>query len=103
MNNATAALLLVSAIATAHADTVEVRIAKMLFTPDVVHVKAGDTVVWKSYEARGYHTVWFAQEGLAESDPLFPEDSWERTFTTRGEFAYYCGPHPWMTGRVIVE
>lgn len=103
MRKVTTSLLLVCASAIAHAGTVEVRIGKMLFTPDVVHVKVGDTVVWKSYEARGYHTVWFAQEGLPESDPLFPEDSWQRTFTTKGEFAYYCGPHPWMTGRVIVE
>lgn len=96
-------LPLLAAIGSAHAGTVEIRIEKMLFTPDVVRVQVGDTVRWKNTEARGYHTVWFSQEGLPESEPLFPDDSWQRTFSTPGEFPYICGPHPWMTGRVIVE
>ena len=85
------------------AETVEVRIEKMLFTPDVIRVKPGDTVLWKNTEVRGYHTVWFQPEKIEESPPLFPDDSWQRTFTTPGEYPYNCGPHPWMTGRVIVE
>ncbi|MBI5007747.1 MAG: cupredoxin domain-containing protein [Nitrosomonadales bacterium] len=85
------------------ADTVEVRIEKMRFVPEVVRVKAGDTVVWKSYEKRGYHTVWFQNEGVAESELMFPGESWQRKFDTKGEYPYICGPHPHMVGRVIVE
>lgn len=87
----------------AHAGTVEVRIEKMKFVPAEVRVKAGDTVVWKSHEKRGYHTVWFKGEGLGESEPMFHNESWQRKFEKQGEHPYECGPHPEMTGRVIVE
>jgi len=91
------------AAATAVADTVEVRVEKMKFVPQELKIKVGDTVVWKSYEKRGYHTVWFKAEGIPESDSLFPDESWQRAFSQKGEFPYECGPHPDMTGTVIVE
>ncbi len=97
------ALLLMLPLALAHAGTVEVRTEKMKFIPEEVKVKKGDTVVWKSYEKRGYHTVWFKDEGLAESEPMFPDESWKRKFDKTGTFSYICGPHPEMVGRVIVE
>lgn len=87
----------------AHADTVEVRIEKMKFVPEEVRIKAGDTVVWKSYEKRGYHTVWFRDESLAESPQMFIDESWQRTFDKKGTHPYICGPHPEMVGRVVVE
>ena len=85
------------------AGTAEVRIEKMKFVPQEIRVRAGDTVMWKSYEKRGYHTVWFESEGLAESEPMFPEESWQRKFDQKGEYRYHCGPHEEMTGAVIVE
>lgn len=96
--------LLLLSLGSAHAATVNVRIEKMHFVPEVVKIKKGDTVVWKSYERFGYHTVWFKEEGLAESEPMFPDESWQRTFDKKGEFPYVCGPHSLeMHGRVIVE
>ena len=83
--------------------TVEVRIEKMKFVPQEIRIKAGDTVEWKNYEKRGYHTVVLKSEGAVESDPMFPEESWKRKFDKKGEFPYYCGPHEEMTGVVIVE
>ncbi len=96
-------LLFMLPIGLANAGTIEVRIEKMKFVPEEVRVKAGDTVVWKSYERRGYHTVWFKDEGIDESEPMFPEESWQRTFDKAGTFHYICGPHPEMVGRVVVE
>lgn len=87
----------------AYADTVEVRIEKMKFVPEEVKIKVGDTVVWKSYEKRGYHTVWFRDEGVAESPQMFLDESWQRKFEKKGAHPYLCGPHPEMVGRVIVE
>lgn len=94
-------MLLFVAVSVANAATVEVRIEKMKFVPEEIRVKKGDTVVWKSYEKRGYHTVLF--EGLAESEPMFPDESWKRKFDQKGEHPYICGPHPDMKGVVIVE
>ena len=87
----------------AFSSTVEVRIEKMKFVPQEVKIKAGDTVVWKSYEKRGYHTVWFKSEGMAESEPMFPDESWQRKFGKKGEYRYICGPHEEMSGVVVVE
>ncbi len=96
-------LLALLSSAPAIAGTVEVRIEKMKFVPEEVKVKKGDTVVWKSYEKRGYHTVWFKEEGVAESEPMFPDESWKRKFDKAGEYPYLCGPHPDMVGKIIVE
>ena len=96
-------ILLIACSAAASAATVEVRIEKMKFVPEEVRIRPGDTVVWKSHEKRGYHTVWFKDEGMAESEPMFPDESWKRKFGKKGEFPYVCGPHPEMKGVVIVE
>lgn len=96
-----AGALLISA--TTWAAEVEVTIEKMQFLPAEIRIKAGDTVRWVSSERRGYHTVWFEAEGLDESEPLFPGESWERRFDQPGSHDYICGPHPDMRGRVIVD
>lgn len=31
-----------------------------------------------------------------------PGETYEFTFTEVGEYPYYCVPHPWMTGTVVV-
>lgn len=85
------------------AETHEVRIIKYTFEPAEIRIKPGDTVRWKSYEKRGYHTVLFKAEGLPESDYMFPEESWERHFAKPGRYPYECGPHPEMQGMVLVE
>lgn len=88
---------------TAWAAEVEVRMENMQFVPAEIRIRAGDTVNWVSTEKRGYHTVWFQAEGLDESEPLFPGDTWQRRFDQPGSHDYICGPHPDMRGRVIVE
>ncbi|MBT5206234.1 MAG: hypothetical protein HOM00_03905, partial [Acidimicrobiaceae bacterium] len=30
-------------------------------------------------------------------------DSFSHTFTEAGTFDYFCTPHPWMTGTVVVD
>jgi plastocyanin len=75
----------------------------MKFVPDETRIKKGDSIVWKSHEKRGYHTVWFKDEGYPESEPMFPDESWKRKFDKPGTYVYICGPHPEMVGRVIVE
>lgn len=97
------ALLVMLPFGAVSAGTAEVRIEKYKFVPEEIRIKAGDTVVWKSYEKRGYHTVWFKEQGLPESEPMFPDESWQMKFETKGEHPYVCGPHPEMSGRVIVE
>lgn len=83
-------------------ETVRVGMDKNLYTPKVLKIKPGTTVEWVNDEKRTSHSVFFEQEGLAESDRMFPGESWKRTFDTPGVYPYRCGPHPEMTGTVEV-
>ncbi len=87
--------------APALAETVEVVIDKMLFQPERVSIKVGDTVKWVNQEKRNNHSVLFKNENL-ESERFFPGESWSRTFDKAGVYPYICGPHPKMTGQVEV-
>ena len=102
INSLSACLLLFSASLVAQG-VVEVDIIKFQFTPATVTVTPGTTVRWTNREKRQYHNVWFEALGEEEPDYLFPDDTYERVFETKGSFPYRCGPHPKMTGVVHVE
>jgi plastocyanin len=87
----------------ANADAVvEVSIINMQFVPQKIKIKPGTKVKWLNKEKRSNHSVFFEKEGLPESDRLFPDESWQRQFDKPGVYPYICGPHPHMTGEVIV-
>jgi plastocyanin len=68
-----------------------------------VTIKAGDSVRWTNHEKRTSHSVVFPAEGGLESDRLFPDESYQRRFDKVGRHEYHCGPHPEMTGVVVVS
>jgi len=81
----------------------EVRIEGYKFQPPSVTIKAGDSVRWTNREKRTSHSVVFPAEGGLESDRMFPDESWQRRFDKAGRYDYHCGPHPEMTGVVVVS
>ncbi len=83
--------------------TVEVTIRDYRFSPAEVRIKAGDTVKWTNREKRTSHSVLFPAENGLESERLFPDEHWQRTFTQPGSYSYRCGPHEEMKGLVLVE
>jgi plastocyanin len=85
------------------AKDVIVEIYKKKFIPSEITITAGDRVIWKNIEKRQYHNVWFKSSGEEEPDYFFPDESYQRIFEQLGNFAYECGPHPKMKGRVIVK
>lgn len=95
-------ILLFCSLGPANAKEVVVEIFKKQFTPAQITVEQGDTVIWKNIEKRQYHNVWFKQLVKDEPDYIFPGESYQRTFSELGEFAYECGPHPKMVGAVKV-
>ncbi len=99
---ATASLLLLLGANGAQAAEHQVTAEKYTFTPAELHVRRGDTVKWTNNEKRVSHSVLFVGTGQ-ESDRFFPGESWSRTFDEAGRYEYHCGPHPEMTGVVIVE
>jgi plastocyanin len=100
-----ALLLILSSFAAAAGDDAAalVSIKDFKFIPQHITIKAGQTIVWENREKRQYHSVWFEALGEAEpEDYLFPQDTYERSFSKSGTFPYRCGPHPEMTGTVTV-
>jgi nitrite reductase (NO-forming) len=83
--------------------------AENAFSPNTLTVKVGTTVTWTNQDAM-LHTVTSgtAANNVGTPDGLFnsgfiPEGAtWSYTFTDAGEFPYFCTPHPWMIGKVIV-
>lgn len=79
-----------------------VSIKKFEFIPKEITIKKGTKIRWTNNEKRQYHNVWFEEQGVPEPDYFFPEEYFEMEFNEVGTFPYRCGPHPKMTGVVIV-
>ena len=97
-----ALLALVSSAAFAQ-NPVEVTIRDYRFSPQEVRIKVGESAKWTNAEKRTSHSVLFPAENGLESERLFPDESWQRTFKQAGVYKYRCGPHEEMTGVIIVE
>ena len=97
------ALLVLVSFCSVAQQTVEVTIQEYRFAPQELRIKAGDTVKWINREKRTSHSVLFPAENGLESERLFPQESWQRTFAQPGTYNYRCGPHEEMKGIVVVE
>jgi plastocyanin len=71
------------------------------FEPADLRVRAGDRVTWINCDEDPHTST--ADGGQWTSPLLAPGDGFTQTFSTAGEFVYHCEPHPFMTGRVLVE
>jgi plastocyanin len=74
------------------------------FNPDTLHILAGTTVTWVNCEPPGIdsHTS-NSETGVWSSGFLAQGATYSHTFSTVGRFNYFCEPHPFMRGVVIVE
>jgi plastocyanin len=95
-----AAIALCVAGAPAYADGTEVTIDNFTFSPASLTVKVGTTVTWKNHDDIP-HTVVSA--GKFRSKTLDTDDGFSFTFTTAGDYKYFCSLHPHMTGMIKVE
>jgi plastocyanin len=97
-----AAALLLSSVAggSARAATIAVSIDNFTFAPMELKLKVGDTVTWTNHDDIP-HTVVSA--GKFRSKTLDTDDSFAFTFTTAGDYKYFCSLHPHMTGMIKVE
>ncbi len=71
------------------------------YSVNVLTITAGTTVTWNNADGM-MHTVT-AADGSFDSGFLEQGDTWSYTFDTPGEYEYFCGPHPWMRAKVIVQ
>ncbi len=79
---------------------VTVKIANFAFGPGVVTVPVGSTVTWTNNDDDAHSVV--ADNKAFHSGPLDTDDSYKFTFATPGTYAYHCGLHPRMVGKIVV-
>ena len=91
----------VSLSLTAVAAGTDVNIDKFAFTPKKLTVKAGTAITFRNRDDIP-HTVAGAN-GEFHSKALDTDDSFSFTFAKPGTYAYFCGLHPQMQGRIVVR
>ena len=94
-----AALAAVPALPVRAADT-EVNIDNFAFTPKELTVKAGTTIVFRNRDDIPHSVV--GSKGEFHSKALDTNDSFSFIFAKAGSYAYSCGLHPRMQGRIVV-
>ena len=82
------------------AETETVVIDNFSFNPNTITVKPGAHVVFKNQDDLPHSVVI---PDMQVKSPLMDTDgSYDADFEKPGEYKYFCGIHPMMTGKVIV-
>ncbi|MGH7447371.1 MAG: cupredoxin domain-containing protein [Longimicrobiales bacterium] len=80
---------------------VRATIRNLAYIPGRIEVTAGTTITWRN-EDQLDHTVT-AQDGTWDSGVIRPGATWQRTFATPGTYEFFCTPHPFMKGTIVVR
>ena len=80
---------------------IEAEIDDLAFKPAEIKAQVNDIVNWENNDSVDHSIV--ADDGSFESDALTDGEHFEKTFSRPGTYAYHCGIHPSMTGKIIVE
>ena len=81
--------------------TYVVKIDNFSFTPATLTVPVGATVTWVNNDDIPHNIV--SSEQKFKSKPLDTDDKFSFTFTAAGTYQYFCGLHPKMVGKIVVE
>lgn len=83
------------------------------FDPPELIIPTGSDVTWTSDDdlghtitsgkRAGYGMYEFLQDGVFNSGELDEGESFTFHFAEPGRYEYFCVPHPWMNGVVIVQ
>jgi len=84
------------------AKTYAIGISGFTFSPETLVIKVGDTVTWTNQDS-AKHTVTSDSGSELNSELLRKGEGYSHTFTQAGIYEYHCEPHPYMTGKVVVE
>lgn len=81
-----------------------IAIQNFAYAADSIQVVAGTTVTWANCEPQNIdsHTAT-ARDGAWDSGFLASGAKYSRVFSEPGRFEYFCQPHPFMHGVIIVE
>jgi len=76
-------------------------IRQLAFVRNRIEIDAGTTITWVNEDALP-HTVT-ATDGRFDSGLIPAGGRWSYTFPAPGTYNFFCTPHPFMTGVVIVR
>ena len=79
----------------------QVTVDNFSFTPATLTIKVGTTVTFINHDDIPHSIV--NAEGKFRSHALDTDQSFQFTFATAGDYDYFCGLHPHMKGKIIVE
>ncbi len=77
-----------------------ISIDNFTFAPATVTIPVGTAVTWTNRDDIPHSIV--ASDKAFRSQALDTDDGYSFTFARAGTFDYFCGLHPYMTGKVIV-
>lgn len=86
----------------ARADDVTVSVDNFTFGPKVLTIKAGTTVTWVNHDDIP-HSIVDKNRKLFRSKVLDTDETFSFTLLQPGNYDYFCGLHPHMTARIVVE
>lgn len=82
---------------------VNVEIKEHAYTPETITVKVGTTVTWTNQDGVRHDVVATNSNSDGPNSELLAKgDSYSFTFNKVGTYDYYCTPHPYMKGKVVV-
>lgn len=79
----------------------QVTIDNFTFTPQSLTVPVGTKVTWVNRDDIPHSVA--TNDKRIKSKLLDTDESFSFTFTAAGEYPYFCGIHPHMTGTIIVR
>lgn len=83
----------------ASSNVVDVVIENFAFSPQIIEIKAGDSVRWTNKDS----VIHTATGGGFDTGPIKFQESAEVRFDKPGTYTYKCMPHSNMNGKVVVE
>lgn len=81
--------------------TAEVRVDNFTFGPQSITVPVNTTVTWVNRDDIPHVIV--SNDGVFRSKALDTDDKYSFTFTKAGTYPYFCGIHPKMVGKIVVQ
>ena len=90
------------AAATGAAAGSQLQIKQFRFSQPALTVPVGATVTWVNQDDVP-HTIVSSEGKTLKSAVMDTDEKFSYTFTKPGTYPYYCGIHPKMTAKVIVQ
>jgi|YNPNPStandDraft_1061719.scaffolds.fasta_scaffold205262_1 plastocyanin len=81
--------------------TASITISGFAFVPQTIEITAGTKVVWMNNDSV-VHTVT-SNDRIFDSGNMSRGATFSFTFTQPGTYEYFCIPHPYMKGTVVVK